>query len=178
MHVGRNKAIKIYTVFERLQLEISYWHTSIQVVSTPLGLSLWPQTATHHINSTFSECKFMRRTYNYELSVVYSYYLQLKGAMNKQIKTNEPALLPQPMGSTQKIKRTVTNQVTICCMRLSSFLGMFYGKIKLLSKLNLRYPVNHLNKSNSLSNLQCMGKQHAEKEALYRRTSGYYQVSV
>lgn len=44
----------------------------------------------------------MHRTYNYDLSVVYSYYLQLKQAVNKKIKTNKLPLLSQPMGSMHK----------------------------------------------------------------------------
>lgn len=73
MHVGRNKAIKIHIVFEKLQLEILYWHTSTQLEGVfTTYLYRHRLLLTVRISSTASEHKFMCRTKKHECILLFA----------------------------------------------------------------------------------------------------------
>lgn len=155
-----------FTLYLRLQLGIFYWYARAlheAVLTTPLYHYRLPLAVSSTIS--VSEHEFMHRTEDSELSSRWRgphsvfYYLQLKLAMNKEI--NELACYYNLRVECKKnpTKCTISNRLECTyCVWINSFLGLFYCEIKQFWKWNLKDPTNHSNVSNSLGNLQCMGK--------------------
>lgn len=97
VHVGRDKAGKVHIVFERLQSGILPWHTSAQ--HEGVFTHIFITAACHSLSAPAllflllntnlcTELKTASWAPDRELSAVF-YYLQLKPAMNKEIKINK-----------------------------------------------------------------------------------------
>lgn len=95
VHVGRDKAGKVHIEFERLQTGILPWHTSAQHEGVLTHIFI--TAACHSLSASAllllntnlcTELKTASWAPHRELSSVF-YYLQLKLAMNKEIKINK-----------------------------------------------------------------------------------------
>lgn len=97
VHVGRDKAGKVHTVFERPQSGILPRHTSAQhegllidifITAACHSLSAWAPLLLLLNTNLCTELKTASWAPDRELSAVF-YYLQLKLAMNREIKINK-----------------------------------------------------------------------------------------
>lgn len=95
LHVGRDEAGEVHIVCGRLQPGILPWHTSAQRqgVLTHILITVSLSSTIPASEHKFRELKTASWAPDHELSAVF-YYLQLKLAMNKEIKINKLLLQP------------------------------------------------------------------------------------